>query len=101
MEVVDYTDAYSVVPLTFVTLGPGLKSRKYITIRPFTACVWMLMIMAFIVISISIQVLYINYFWFKYNRKDFNRMSTISLALAGALLQQCKFLTRAERGLSY
>ena len=90
MEVIDYTKAYTIVPLTFVTLNPGLKSRQWLTMRPFSVYVWLLMIFSFIIIAISIQLLYLNKFYLTYNRYGYNRMSTISIALAGALLQQCE-----------
>jgi len=84
MEAVDFTTAYSTVPLTFVTLKPGLKSRKWIIITPYSLNVWIFMGLSFIVTSLLIQCLYARVdFTYKY-------IDSISISLIAALLQQCE-----------
>lgn len=85
MRAVDFTTTYFTVPLTFLTVKPGLKSRKWIAISPFSVYIWLLMGISFIVTSISIQQLYWKLVL------TYNRIDSISISLVGALLQQCKY----------
>jgi len=84
MEVVDFTTSYHLVPFTFITLKPGLESRKWIIITPFSINVWVLMGLSFIITSTLIQVLY--------KKVDFthNHIDSTSISLIAALLQQCE-----------
>jgi len=83
-EVADLTISYYLVPLTFITLKPGLESRNWIIITPFSINVWVLMGLSFMITSTLIQVLYKNV--------DFthNHIDSISISLIAALLQQCE-----------
>ncbi len=82
----DFTKAYLTNPLTFVSLRPGLKSRTWITITPFSMCIWATIGLSFIITDILIKLLY------NYEKFDFthNPIDSISISLIGALLQQCK-----------
>jgi hypothetical protein len=90
MQAADFTKAYNAVPLTFITLKPELKSRNWITIRPFSKYVWFMIGFSFIITTILIQVLY-SKVEFTYNPID-----SISISLIGALLQQCKYQISIE-----
>ena len=83
LKVVDFTTAYITVPLTFITTKPGLKARTWITIEPFASEVWVTMVIAFMVTTIFIQLLYS-----KLVLKE-RRIDSISISLIAALLQQC------------
>jgi uncharacterized membrane protein len=87
MKAADFTIAYNTVPLTFITLKPGLKSRNWITITPFSLYVWLMVGLAFIMTDISVQLLYAKIVF------TYNRIDSISISLIGALLQQCKNMT--------
>lgn len=87
MKAADFTIAYNTVPLTFITLKPGLKSRNWITIEPFSVYVWIMVGLSFIITDISVQVLYAKIVF------TYNRIDSITISLIGAFLQQCKHMT--------
>ncbi len=86
MTAADFTKSYLTNPLTFVTLRPEFKSRNWITIAPFSICIWVMIGLSFIITDISIHRLYI----FENLDCNHSRIDSISISLIRALLQQCK-----------
>lgn len=85
-QVIDFTRAYNLVPLTFVTVKPGLKSKTWITVQPFTAEVWICTLFSLILMSGFAQLLQRK--WIVEDRS----VDSTTISLVGALLQQCNML---------
>ncbi|XP_054168915.1 glutamate receptor ionotropic, delta-1-like [Oppia nitens] len=81
-KAVDFTKAYITVPVTFVATKPGLKSRTWITITPFSTNVWLAIVMTFIITTLFLQYIY------RIKHPGANRVDSISITLFGTLLQQ-------------
>ncbi|XP_054158638.1 glutamate receptor-like [Oppia nitens] len=57
-KAVDFSRAYLLIPLTFVSTRPGLKSRQWITLSPFAPMVWLSMTISFILSTVVLHLLY-------------------------------------------
>ncbi|XP_022242081.1 glutamate receptor ionotropic, delta-2-like [Limulus polyphemus] len=87
--VVDFSTFYMNDPVKFITHTPGLRPRAFVIVRPFSKEVWLSVIGALLIASLSLQTMF-----FLSNRYHYEREQTTFNAiwyLGGTLTQQGSF----------